>query len=46
MKKICIITCSLLMAAALTLGVVSPSFVTIPKEETTLCDMEHGRVSF
>lgn len=45
MKKICIITCSLLMAIALTLGMVASS-VNVPQEEITLCDMEYGRVSF
>jgi hypothetical protein len=46
MKKVCIIACSLLMAAALALGIVSSSSVNVPQEEVTLCDMEYGRVSF
>lgn len=46
MKKVCIIACSLLMAAALTLGIVSSSSMNVPQDPMTLCDMEHGRVSF
>lgn len=46
MKNFCIIACSLLMAAALTMGIVSSSSVTVPKEETTLCDLDYVRVSF
>lgn len=45
MKKVCIIACSLLMAATLTLGIVS-SVVNVPQEDITLCDMAPGRVSF
>lgn len=46
MKKFCIIACSLLMAATLVLGIVSSSSVNVPQDAMTLCDMEHGRVSF
>ena len=46
MKKVCIIACSLLMAATLALGIVSSSSVNVPQEAVTLCDMEYGRVSF
>lgn len=46
MKKVCIIVCSLLMAAALALGIVSSASVYVPQEEVTLCDLDHGRVSY
>ena len=45
MKKVCIIACSLLVAATLALGIVS-SAVNVPHEEISLCDMAPGRVSF
>lgn len=45
MKKICVIACSLLVAATLALGIVSSS-VNVPQEDVSLCDMAPGRVSF
>lgn len=46
MKKICIIVCSVLVAATLALCVVSSTSVNAIQEEVTLCDMEFGRVSY
>lgn len=46
MKKVCIIACSLLMAATLALGVVASSSVNTPDVPVALCDLEHGRVSY
>lgn len=46
MKKVCIIACSLLMAAALALGIASPVSTNIPQEALTLCDMDYGYIGF
>ena len=46
MKKLCIIACSLLVAAALMLGIISPSSVNEPKEVITLCDLDYVRVTY
>lgn len=46
MKKVCIIVCSVLVAATLALGIVSSTSVNVPQEAVTLCDLEHGRVSY
>lgn len=45
MKKVCIIACSLLVAATMALGIVTPS-KNPPQESVTLCDLDHGRVSY
>lgn len=47
MKKVCIIACSLLVAATLALGIVSSASMDAPPQEAvSLCDLEHGRVSY
>ena len=46
MKKVCIIACSLLVAATLALGIVSPASMNVPQEPMTLCDMDYGYVCF
>lgn len=46
MKKVCIIACSLLVAATLALGIVSSASMDAPQEAVSLCDLEHGRVSY
>ena len=46
MKKVCIVACSLLMAAMLALGIVSSSSVNVPQEAVTLCDLDYVRVTY
>ena len=46
MKKVCIIACSLLVAATLALGIVSSASMNVPEEAVTLCDMDYDRVSY
>ena len=44
MKKLCIVACSLLVAASLALGVVSSGIENVP-QEAALCDMDYEYVS-
>ena len=46
MKKVCIIACSLLLAATLALGIASPVSTNIRKDALTLCDMDYGYIGF
>ena len=46
MKKVCIIVCSLLMAATLALGIATTASLNIPEESITLCDMDYDLVSY
>ena len=46
MKKVCIIACSLLVAATLALGIVSSASMNVPEESITLCDMDYDLVSY
>lgn len=46
MKKLCVIACSLLVAAALAFGVASTAVAEIPQEPITMCDMDYDFVSY
>lgn len=46
MKKICVVTCSLLIAATLFFGFTSTKVAEAPQESITLCDMDYDFVSY
>ena len=46
MKKLCIIICSLLLAATIAVGTVADNVTNECPTDISLCDLPYGRTSF